>query len=226
MATLVLVHSPFVGPGSLRPLAARLTADGIATDVPDLRAAVTEPPVLDRLAAAFAAALSTVDDPLVLVGHSGAGPLLPAFAATQPHVEALLFLDAELPTPGRSWYESAPAEIAAQLLANADGPRLAPWHRWFDAAAMAELVPDERLRADLAAEEPAVATAFLTERRAELDWPGPAGYLQLSDGYADAASAAERRGWPVRQLHADHLAAATAPDRVADALRSLLDALR
>lgn len=224
---LVLVHSPFVGPASLLPLAGQLSRHGLPAIVPDLREAVASAPVHDRLAAAFTAAVSTVDDPIVLVGHSGAGPLLPAFAAaTQRRVDALVFLDAELPTPALSWYDTVPAERAEQLRAQTNGERLVPWHRWFGDDALAELVPDERLRATLAAEEPEVAAAFLTEHRPDLDWYGPAGYLQLSAAYAQAAGEAERRGWPVRRLRADHLAATTDPAWVAEAVRSLLAALR
>jgi hypothetical protein len=43
----------------------------------------------------------------------------------------------------------------------------------------------------------------------------PAGYLQLSEGYADAAEAAEADGWPVIRVEANHLATLTLADGVA-----------
>lgn len=120
--TVVLVHSPFLGPASLQPLAYQLDTTGVTTLVPDLRAAVTDEPVHQQLVAEFVSALATaaVTSPLVLVGHSGAGPLLPAFAESTDHpVAALAYLDAELPTPGRSWEGAAPIELVDELRSRA-----------------------------------------------------------------------------------------------------------
>lgn len=211
--TVVLVHSPFLGPASLQPLADALDAAGVLALVPDMRAAVTEEPVHRRLLAEFVAALppTAATAPLVLVGHSGAGPLLPAFAAAGFPVVALVYLDAGLPTPGQSWEETAPADLVDQLRARARGSRLPPWHLWFDAAVLAALVPDDALRASVVDEEPEVATAFLAEARPDVDWAGPAGYVQLSPPYAAAAARAEERGWPVRRVQTHHLAPVTHP---------------
>lgn len=226
--TVVLVHSPFLGPASLLPLAAQLDAAGATAHVPDLRSAVTDEPVHQRLITEFVSALRTAaaPSPLVLVGHSGAGPLLPAFAdATDHPVGALTYLDAELPTPGHSWEESAPSELVQQLRSRARDSRLPPWHRWFDPALLAGLVPNSALRQALIDEEPEVSAAFLTETRPEMDWAGQAGYIQLSPPYAPAAAQAADRGWPVCRLEAHHLAPLTQPSMLADALLDMIPAL-
>lgn len=53
--------------------------------------------------------------PTVLVGHSGAGPLLGAMADAIDDVRGCVFVDAGLPTPGRSWFDTAPGELADQV---------------------------------------------------------------------------------------------------------------
>lgn len=225
---MVLVHSPFLGPASMRPLAEQLDSSGMPVLVPDLRGAMAGEPVHDRLLAEFADAASTVDarESLVLIGHSGAGPLLPGFAAATGHaVTALVYLDAGPPTPGSSWRDSAPAELFDEMCALARDARLPRWHQWFEADPLATLVPDHATRDTLAGEEPEVPIAFLTEPRPDADWTGPAGYLQLSPPYAAAADEAEQQGWPVRRVESHHLAAVTGPRAVADELLALLAAL-
>src|SRR5262249_40904178 len=95
--TAVLVHSPFLGPASLRPLADALAAHGHPAVLPDLRPSVVSAPVHQVLVGAFADAMGeeALTGHVVLIGHSGAGPLLPAFAdALEDTVTGLVFVDA------------------------------------------------------------------------------------------------------------------------------------
>jgi len=221
--TTVLVHSPFLGPASLRPLADSLAALGHPAVLPDLRPSVVAPPVHQVLLGSFADVMSEAQltGPIVLVGHSGAGPLLPAFAdALEEAVSGLVFLDAGLPTPGRSWRETTPAEVYTHLRGLSRDGQLPRWQRWFDPDPLAQLVADPELRAEIADEAPEVPIAFLKEPRPDLEWTGPAGYVALSEHYAADADAAAALGWPVRRLASHHLAAATDPDTVA---RAVLD---
>jgi pimeloyl-ACP methyl ester carboxylesterase len=225
MPAVVLVHSPYLGPASLRPLADALAAGGIESILVDLRVTVSAAPVHQRLIGAFADAMDEVElyEPAVLVGHSGAGPLLPAFAAELDELVAgLVYLDAELPTPGRSFRELHPSRFA-QLRASAREGQLPRWSDWFAPNPFAGL--DEALRAEMTDEEPEVAVEFLKEQRPSAEWDGPSGYLLLSAAYADQAAAARERGWPVRELAADHLAPATDPAPVAAALSELVGRL-
>jgi pimeloyl-ACP methyl ester carboxylesterase len=74
-ARLVLVHSPLTGHGTWQPVADRLAADGYAVAVPDLTGALAAgPPYHLRLAQAIAG--SAGGRPVILIGHSRAGPLL------------------------------------------------------------------------------------------------------------------------------------------------------
>src|SRR5215470_9008736 len=82
-ATLVLVHSPFVGPGSWRALAPLLEARGFRVLVPDLRGALREtPPLYFKFGRLIAEAIDTApgDDEIALIVHSGAGALVPLLA--------------------------------------------------------------------------------------------------------------------------------------------------
>jgi pimeloyl-ACP methyl ester carboxylesterase len=223
--TAVLVHSPFLGPASLRPLADALAAHGHPAVLLDLRPSVVSAPVHQVLVGAFADAMSEEDlvGPVVLIGHSGAGPLLPAFAdALEDTVTGLVFVDAGLPTPGRSWRDTVPAELYTRLKTSSREGQLPRWQRWFAPDPLVELVADEDLRAEIADEAPEVPVAFLKETRPDVEWSGPAGYVALSGAYADDVAAAEADGWPVRRLDSHHLAPATDPDPVAVAVLEVL----
>lgn len=99
-AMFVLVRSLLVGPATWRPTADALRARGHAAVVP---ARSAEPPLWPRAREAVARAAASLDGPLVLAGHSGAGVLLPALAAALPRPPAAtVFVDAFLPPPDGS----------------------------------------------------------------------------------------------------------------------------
>ena len=100
----VLVHSPLVGPVTWTLVADALGQRGYRALVPEL-ASRTEAPFWPRHAQSVAHMLAglPLDEPVVLVGHSGAGPLLPASArAAARTVAAYVFVDAGLPGGGES----------------------------------------------------------------------------------------------------------------------------
>src|SRR5260370_24005884 len=77
VARLVLVHSPLVGPQTWEPVAAEFRALGYDAVVPDLTGTVAAgPPYHARQAEVVAR--SAAGRGAVLVGHSGAGGLLPS----------------------------------------------------------------------------------------------------------------------------------------------------
>jgi pimeloyl-ACP methyl ester carboxylesterase len=224
-ATAVLLHSPFLGPASLRPLAGSLAARGHPAVVLDLRPSIVTPPVHQVLVGAFADAIGDAapSGPVVLVGHSGAGPLLPAFAdALEESVAGLVFLDAGLPTPGRSWRDTVPPELYTPLRDRSRDGLLPRWHTWFVDEPLANLVTDPDLRAEIEDETPEVPLAFLKEARPDVEWSGPAGYVALSSAYEPDLEQAESRGWPTVRLQSHHLAPATDPDPVAEAVLRVL----
>lgn len=221
-ATAVLVHSPFLGPASLRPLADALAGYGHPAVLLDLRPSVVAPPVHQVLVGAFADAIgdASLSGPVVLVGHSGAGPLLPAFAdALDEGVAGLVFVDAGLPTPGRSWRDTVPRELYLELRDRSRDGQLPRWHLWFPDA-LSTLDPS--LREEVAEEEPEVPLAFLKEARPDVEWPGPAGYVRLSSPYDPDLAAAQALGWPAISLDSHHLAPAADPGPVAEAILRVL----
>jgi hypothetical protein len=225
MATFVLVHSPLVGPATWWPVAERLEALGHATVVPELRS----PPGLagayhERHVAAVVAALRARDfagGPLVLVGHSGAGPLLPAIgAALRPRVASYLFVDAALPCPGRSRLDAfEDAVAAAAFRAGAKDGVVPLWPE----AVLEPLISDAEVRAKFVADAQPMALQVYEERMPDVaGWPeAPCAYLRFSDAYLKPVVEAMRRGWVVRQWQAGHFHMLVEPGRVAEALVEL-----
>jgi hypothetical protein len=214
--TLVLIHSPFVGPACWRAVAARLPG-AMAVDY----GGVSGPDWYEGAAARIAAMAG--DGRWTAVLHSGAGAFAPALAAGSPTPAGLVFVDAVLPTPGAGWLDTAPPALAQRLAGLVTDGRLSPWNSWFAADPAERLIADASLRAAFVAELPGVPWAFLEARAPSADaWARlPAAYVQLSDAYGAEAGAAGARGWPVRAAPLNHLAMLTDPDKVAALLAGL-----
>ena len=124
--TLLFVHSPVVGPSTWRGTADTLRRNGFRAEIPDLTRVVAPG---GPYYPALAAAVDDLADPVVVVGHSAAGALLPAIAeAVGDRTRGAVFVDAMLPQPGRSWFDTAPPGLEAQLRGIADRGLLPPWH--------------------------------------------------------------------------------------------------
>jgi hypothetical protein len=160
----------------------------------------------------------------VAVLHSGAGGFAPVIAAA---ASGLVFVDATLPFPGRSWIDDAPADLVSRLRGLQIGGRLVPWNQWFDPDPTRRLIPDPAVHAAFAGELPRVPYAFLEAVcPADGAWERlPAAYGQLSRAYDAEAAQAEARGWTVRRERLDHLAMLSRPDKVAALLTELCASL-
>jgi SAM-dependent methyltransferase len=223
VSAVVLLHSPLVGPGTWTGVATELHAAGYTTLVPDLRGAHD----VRCLAAAVARELPAGVDEIVLIGHSGVGPLMPAIAERLRGVVSLVYVDAGLPRPGVSWVDAAPAELVAHLRSTVDANGLVPpWHEWWPAGTIEEILPDEAQRAAFIAEVPRLPWSFFSEPFPVPQWTGVSSYLLLSEGYDAEADWMRAVGHPVVELALDHLAPLTRPAEVAAGLRELLDAPR
>lgn len=224
---LVLVHSPHVGPLTWRAVADQLSKQGWPTAVADLTGALAGPPPYQpRLAQTVAETAATLDYPVVLVGHSGAGPLLPGLAAALPRpARALVYVDAGLPHPGRSWFQTAPEALAGHLRGLATDGRLPPWHEWFPPGTLAELLPEPRLREEFAQELSSRPLAYFHEPMPDVAWSGLYGYLLLSEAYREQAQQAAAEGAPVVEAISHHLAPLTSPAAVTARINELLDIL-
>lgn len=227
IAVAVLLHSPMLGPLSWQPTADVLSAAGPPVVVPDLRSGLTQAPYLHSYVSAAANAVDQISTgTAVLIGHSASGPLLPAVALTAATpISGVIYVDAALPYPGESWFDTAPSQLGAHLRELARDGRLPAWNKWFPGGAVDELIADLDLRRRFVDELPHVPPAYFYETLPTSQWQGPSGYLQLSAVYSAHAGRAEAAGWPVQRLELDHLATLTAPDQVAGGLLHLLAAL-
>ena len=218
---IVLVHSPLVGPFTWSLVAQQLQAGGFDVLVPALTDnGETPPPYWQQHAACVQQALVSIpqERPLVLVGHSGAGSLLPVLAqAAHRPVKAYLFVDAGLPHPGMTQLEEMPEELRRLL---AEGSR---FPNWSDEDLREEL-PDGRVRQQMLAQVQPRLLSFFEEVMPDVPgWPDdPAGYLLFTQGYRLYLEQSQRAGWPSRMLPAGHFHMLVDPVGVAATLVELL----
>lgn len=225
---LTLVHSPLVGPATWETLGPAVRDRGHQVSVSDLTVTLSKgPPYVRRQIDVVATSVG--QGPTILVGHSGAGPLLAAAAdACTGRVEGYLFIDAGLPIPGLSWFDTAPAERVAQLRDMARDGWLPPWSRWWGPEALEALLPDPELRGHFDAGCPSLPLAMFAEATpASPGWADrPGAYLRLSDAYQQPADQARALGWPVIELAGHHLSVLSDPALLLDPLLDLVAQLR
>lgn len=220
---MVLVHSPLVGPATWRWVAEELAAasgrDVVVPSLVDGARAGSWRACVD----AAGAQLRTpqVGGDVTIVGHSGAGPLLPVIAAglERPPVR-LVFVDAAVP-PEEGDASLVPDEFARHLRNIAREGLLPPWSEWFGSETMANLVPDADRRRLVVDEMPQLPIGYFTERiTLPPAWSdaGTCGYVLLSEVYRPDADEARARGWPVVELLGSHLDLVT---RAADVARAI-----
>ncbi|MGH2721804.1 MAG: alpha/beta hydrolase [Actinomycetota bacterium] len=217
----VLVHSPLVGPRTWAPVAATLARRGQRAIVPALRPGeVTRGPMWSHFADRVAASVGPAIRSIVLVAHSGAGPLLPVIGErVGAEVDAYVFADATIPARTGAT-PVVPAGLMDALRQKAEGGRVPKWSAWFPEDVMRTLVPDDGLRAEVEDELPSLPLAYFEE-----SVPTPAAwtedrcrYLQFSEAYLPAAADAESKGWPVVRLAGGHLHMLADPLAVTGAL--------
>ena len=227
---LLFVHSPVVGPTTWAGTAQVLQDRGFRCRVPDLTGVVSAGgPYYPVLARAAAAAVDDTTDPVVVVGHSAAGALLPAVAeAVGDRTRAAVFVDAIPPQPGRSWFDTAPPDQAAQLRGLADRGLLPPWHQWFPPGVLAALVPEPAVRRRLLAELPRLPIAYFAEPAPQARFADSVAcaFVRLGAPFDRAADKAERLGWWVARRDWDHLRMVSDPQAVADLIAQAVSATR
>ena len=127
-------------------VAASLAGHGYEVGIPDLTGTVAAgPPYYQRQAEVIAGSVS--GRPAILIGHSGAGPLLATLGSIIDQVRGYIFVDAGPTVPGQTAMETMPPDLAAQLreMADADG-WLPPWPQWWGDEVLAELISDTDTR--------------------------------------------------------------------------------
>jgi hypothetical protein len=223
----VLVHSPLVGAATWTQVAERLRALGVGAVMPVLRDNGEEAgPFWQQhaLSAALLLAALPRGRPLILAGHSGAGPLLPAIRrAAERDVAAYVFVDAGIPEDGRSRLDllrSEMPEVADRFQAHLEGGGRYP--AWQDQD-LVETLPDPEQRARVLAEVQPRAIGFWTEPiPVDEGWPdAPCAYLQLSDAYSVPAKRARHEGWVYDRIDGGHFQMLVDPETVSEALVNL-----
>jgi hypothetical protein len=224
----VLIHSPLVGPFTWGLVAGELRQDGVDVVLPSLTDDEhSRAPFWQQHAASVARALThiPVNRALILVGHSGAGPILPAIRSmiARP-VAGYLFVDAGIPIDGASHLDLRALEspeMAQQFRqALAAGERFPTWNE----QDLSGIIPDPERRRSLLAELHPRALAFFEEPIPVFDgWPDvPCGYLLFTPTYDVFAERARREGWAYRQMDAGHFHMLVDSKAVADAIMNLV----
>lgn len=221
----VLLHSPLTGPSTWTPVAIELARRGIDATRPVI------PPVGDLAAPRYASAGQAVaaqilgqGGPFVLAVHSGGGGLAPAVvAAAAGQIQAVLYVDAIPPHPGRNWFETASDALGDSLKAKVVDGMVPAWDRWFPPQALASLTPEGPLRDAFIAELSPTPLAWFEEAAPEIELPSNVGwgFLRLSKAYEREAGEARRLGWPTLRRDLHHLAMTTHPEEVVDGMLML-----
>ncbi len=226
----VLIHSPLVGPTTWEPVAVALRERWRSAMVAPLQDHVYSPrPYWVQHAEAVKYGLQALrpNRPVILVGHSGAGPLLPVIGARlrQP-VAAYLFVDAGIPVDAASRLDLMQREDpvwAAQFEQSLRDGEVFP--TWTDED-LAAIVPDaEQRRALLADLRPRDWIFFAEPIPVPGGWPdAPCAYLQFSAAYDEPArqAQAQAQGWPFRHMDAGHFHMLVEPEAVAEAMLELV----
>ena len=216
-----LLHSPVVGPSTWRWVAEALRNADHEVIVPDLVAAAISG---NPLTYAHAAIAAYDTDDVVLVGHSGAGAILPLVAHGSTHAPRLtVFVDAGLPPCEGSF--TAGGDFIARMRELAINGVLPRWSRWWRAGLLETLVPDVDRREAIEHELPEIPIRFY---ETSIDVPegwcaGPGAYVLLSEGYRPDADRALKLGWPVVERPGRHLDIANNGNAIADLLIELGD---
>ncbi len=219
-----LIHSPLVGPSTWRLVASQLEQQHDQVIVPALVDETgSDKSFWEQHAASAANAINAARSkgPCILVGHSGAGPLLPAIGDRlhQPP-SGYLFVDAGLPRHLATrlelmkWESKEWADCFEQhMTAGGHFPT------WSDLD-LQELIPSAELRSQVLREVKARTLAFFTEPISNSGkwFQAPCGYLQFSSAYDVPAREAQASGWPFINLQVGHFHMVVDPLLVAEAL--------
>jgi hypothetical protein len=218
----VLIHSPLVGRLTWTLVADEIRRRGRSAVVPTLvDSQESGKPFWKQHAESVAPALSQVpqSQKLVLVAHSGAGPLLPAIrrGLAQP-IHAYVFVDAGIPRDGATRLDLMRSEDSdwakqfEEILRR--GERFPTWN----SADLREIVPDQELRSQLVAGIRPRGLRFFTEPIPVFDgWPDArCSYIMFSRPYRKAEIQARENGWETHISEAGHFHMLVDPKAVAD----------
>ena len=222
--SLLLVHSPLVGPSSWGPFADAAIQRGIDVVCPDLTgvADVKAPRWPYFIATAVDAAKRLKST--IVVGHSGAGAVLPAIGEQLgDRLSALVFVDAVVPPIGGAY--RTPAEMVGLLDEKTANGILLKWLDWWPAEDVEDLLPRLDDRTAVAADMPRLPRSLYEEEvSVPQSWSAAmrCGYLKLSDAYDEEYAEAQARHWSRVKLEETHFSIYTDAETVLNGLLGLL----
>jgi hypothetical protein len=218
----ILIHSPLVGPLTWSQVAQEMHARRLEVLLPTLEdSPASQDPFWKQHANSVARSISPAsrDTPVILVAHSGAGPLLPAIRKSIPNpICAYVFVDAGIPRADATRLDlmrSEDPEWASEFASDLErGGKFPNWS--FDD--LQEVIPDDSLRRQMVSEIRPRGVSFFTEPTPVFaGWPdAPCVYIRFSSPYDRAALQARAAGWPVYDLDAGHFHMLVSPVAVAD----------
>ena len=218
----LLIHSPLVGALTWQPTSEVLRTLNRKVFVPRL----SNPSVSNTLyfESHRAQVLDQIptdgDGPFLVVGHSGAGALLPLLLQSLGEETRLVFVDSDLPHRGRSRFDLFPGGLADRWRERAENDNLpALWAE----EGLAGLIVREDLRERFASElRPTPIRVY--EEPMPLDGPGGGSgtaYVMLSKSYSQAYAEAERLGWVQVRRDSTHFHMINEPQDMAEILCSI-----
>lgn len=218
----ILIHSPLVGALAWSLVADQMRQQGQKVVIPTLKDVVdSAEPFWKQHANSVVQALSYIpkNEPLILVAHSGAGPLLPVIRqGTANPIHAYVFVDAGIPRDGATRLDMMKLEDpewAKQFEGSLQrGERFPTW----SSEDLREIIPEEKLRKQLVAEIHSRGLDFFTEPIPVFEgWPdAPCIYILFSPPYVKAEAQARQNGWKTHKLEAGHFHMLVDPEAVAD----------
>ena len=224
MVTFVLIHSPLVGPCTWELVAHELGRRGHETIIPELTSGEGGP-YWKQHVGAIGGALEPVplDHSVILIGHSGAGMLLPAAGQTvDHHVAGYIFVDAGIPLNNKSRLDFFAPEEAEAFRKAATGGMIPVW----TSDDLREVIPDDELREKFSAELRRLPLAVYEEPIPVFaEWPdAPCGYLLFTPthAYGESAERAKVAGWPYTELAGGHFHMLVDPEAVTSVLLDLV----
>ena len=209
-AIYVLIHSPLVGGLTWTLVAEQMWQHGYSVIVPILSdLEISKDPYWKQHADSVAQAL--VDIPpgtnVILVAHSGAGPLLPIIRKNIPNrIRAYVFVDAGIPRDGATRLDLMRSEDPEWAKGFEESLQSGEQFPKWSSDDLREIVPDENLRKKLVAEIRPRGLDFFTEPIPVFHgWPdAPCVYIQFSAPYERPAAQGRQAGWQIYKLSVGH----------------------
>lgn len=209
-STFVLIHSPLVGPLTWTLVTREMKQGGLDVIVPVLNdSPESKDPYWKQHAESVSRALAEISSrsSIILVAHSGAGPLLPAIRRLIANpIQAYVFMDAGIPRNSSSRLDLMASEDPEWTERFQEQLERGEHYPNWSSHDLREIIPDEHLRNQLVAEIRPRGLDFFSEPIPVFsEWPdAPCIYIRFSESYLQPAMYARQAGWLTYELVAGH----------------------